>query len=86
MAELKTQPNDASVEAFLNGVADERKRQDCFTILELINPDIGRTVQETLHSLVDAGATPTTPTLVTTTPPPAEALHDPHQRHRYRHD
>ena len=36
MAELKTQPSDDSIEAFLNGVADEKKRQDCFTILELM--------------------------------------------------
>ena len=36
MAELKTKPNDQSVEAFLNSVADDKKRQDCFTILELM--------------------------------------------------
>jgi len=36
MAELKTKPNDQSVEAFINSVADEKKRQDCFTILELM--------------------------------------------------
>ena len=36
MAELKTKLNDASVEAFLNGVADERKRGDAFTILAMM--------------------------------------------------
>ena len=36
MAELKTKPSDQSVEDFLNGVADEKKRQDSFTILELM--------------------------------------------------
>ena len=36
MAELKTKPNDQSVAAFLDGVADERKRQDCYTILDLM--------------------------------------------------
>ena len=36
MAELKTKVNDADVGAFLAGVADERKRQDCFVILELM--------------------------------------------------
>jgi hypothetical protein len=36
MAELKTKPNDRSVEAFLDGVADEKKRQDCYTVLELM--------------------------------------------------
>jgi len=36
MAELKTKLNDASVTEFLNGIADERKRRDCFTVLELM--------------------------------------------------
>ena len=36
MAELKTKPNAQSVEAFLNGVEDEKKRQDSFTILEIM--------------------------------------------------
>lgn len=36
MTELKTKLNDASVEAFLNTVADERKRRDAFTILALM--------------------------------------------------
>ena len=34
--ELKTQVNDASVEGFLNSVADEQKRADCFAILRLL--------------------------------------------------
>ena len=41
MAELKTQKNDASVEAFLNTVADERKRRDCFTLVELMRKATG---------------------------------------------
>ncbi|HRX05077.1 MAG: DUF1801 domain-containing protein [Anaerolineae bacterium] len=41
MAELKTQKNDASVEAFLNTVADERKRRDCFTLLEMMQEATG---------------------------------------------
>ncbi len=36
MAELKTKPNEQSVEAFLNSVEDEKKRRDCFTILEIM--------------------------------------------------
>jgi hypothetical protein len=36
MAELKTKENEASVEDFLNGISDEKKRQDCFTLLELM--------------------------------------------------
>ena len=36
MAELKTKPTDGSVEAFLNRIPDETKRQDAFTVLELM--------------------------------------------------
>ncbi len=36
MAELKTKANEQSVEAFLNSVEDEKKRQDCLTILEIM--------------------------------------------------
>ena len=36
MAQNKTPPNDQDVTAFLNGVTDERKRKDCFTLLELM--------------------------------------------------
>ena len=36
MAELKTKKNDASVEAFLCRVADIKRREDCFTVLELM--------------------------------------------------
>ena len=36
MAELKTRPNDASVEAFLNAIEDEGKRQDAFTLVTLM--------------------------------------------------
>jgi hypothetical protein len=43
MAELKTKRNDASVEAFLNGIADERKRQEAFAILHLMQEVTGET-------------------------------------------
>ena len=36
MAELKTQENDASVADFINGVADDKKRQDCVAVSELM--------------------------------------------------
>ena len=36
MAELKTKENEQSVDAFLDGVADEGKRRDCRTVLELM--------------------------------------------------
>ena len=35
-AELKTKVNDASVTTFLNSVADEQKRNDCFEILKMM--------------------------------------------------
>jgi hypothetical protein len=35
-AEVKTKVNDASVTKFLNGVADEQKRNDCFEILKMM--------------------------------------------------
>jgi hypothetical protein len=36
MAELKTQPHDGSVEAFLESVENERRREDAFTVLDLM--------------------------------------------------
>jgi hypothetical protein len=36
MAEPKTKPNTASVEKFLNGIADEQRRQDSFQLLEIM--------------------------------------------------
>jgi hypothetical protein len=36
MAELKTRPNDQDVEEFLNGIEDEKKREDCSTIVKLM--------------------------------------------------
>ncbi|GAB4577913.1 MAG: hypothetical protein Fur0022_06450 [Anaerolineales bacterium] len=41
MTELKTQKNDASVEAFLNSIEDEKKRQDSYAILELMKEVTG---------------------------------------------
>ena len=41
MASLKTQKNDASVEEYLNSVADDRKRKDSFAILELMRDVTG---------------------------------------------
>lgn len=36
VADIKTKENDASVEAFIAGVPDEQKRQDCYTLLKLM--------------------------------------------------
>lgn len=41
MAELKTKQNDGDVVEFLNGVEDERKRNDSFAILELMRDVTG---------------------------------------------
>jgi len=41
MAQLKTQPNEKNVEDFLNTVENESKREDSFTILELMKQITG---------------------------------------------
>ncbi len=41
MAKAKTQKTDASVEDFLKGVTDEKKREDSFAILELMREVTG---------------------------------------------
>ena len=41
MAEIKTQPTDQSVEAFLNTVDNEKKREDSFAILKLMQEVTG---------------------------------------------
>ena len=55
MAELKTRPNDTSVEEFLNGVADEQKREDCFTIVELMKQATGEEPKMWGDSIVGFG-------------------------------
>lgn len=41
MAELKTKPNDGSVEAFLDAIPDAEKRQDSFALLKLMKEVTG---------------------------------------------
>lgn len=41
MAELQTKENSEDVAGFLDGVADEKRRQDCFTLLELMKKVTG---------------------------------------------
>jgi hypothetical protein len=36
MAELKTKQNDQSVNDFLHSITDEKRRVDCFTILDMM--------------------------------------------------
>lgn len=42
MARQKTQPTDADVEAFLNGVADEQQRTDAFHLLAMMKEITGK--------------------------------------------
>lgn len=55
MVELKTKRNDASVEAFLNGIEDENKRKDSFTILEMMQEVIGAEPQMWGASIIGFG-------------------------------
>lgn len=41
MADLKTQANDRSVQAFLAGVADVRRREDCLTLVQMMQDVTG---------------------------------------------
>ena len=42
MAELKTQPNDADVDAFLESVENDRRRRDAFAMKEIMTRLSGR--------------------------------------------
>ena len=55
-AELKTKVNDASVEGFLNSVADEQKREDCFEILKLMKQVTKETPKMWGSSIVGFGS------------------------------
>lgn len=41
MAEQKTRPDDSDVRAYLQGIEDENKRQDSFTVLEMMRSATG---------------------------------------------
>ena len=41
MAELKTKPTRSSVSAFLRAVGDDRMRQDCLTVLDIMKKATG---------------------------------------------
>jgi hypothetical protein len=56
MGELKTKVNDASVEAFLNGVEDAKKREDSFTILKLMQEITGEAPRMWGDSIVGFGS------------------------------
>jgi hypothetical protein len=56
MAELKTKPTGADVTAFLNGVADEQKRRDCFTLVEIMREATGAEPQMWGDAIVGFGS------------------------------
>jgi len=56
MAELKTKRNKGDVEAFLNSVSDEKKRQDSFTIMELMKQVTGQEPEMWGDSIVGFGS------------------------------
>ena len=56
MAELKTKITDASVEKYLNGISDEKKRQDCFTVLKLMKQTTKKEPQMWGSSMVGFGS------------------------------
>ncbi len=55
MAELKTQQNDQSVDAFLDNVEDEQKRHDCFTLKEIFQQVTGEPPRMWGDSIVGFG-------------------------------
>jgi hypothetical protein len=55
MAEPKTKPTDRDVEDFLNSVQDEKKRQDSFTILRLMEEATGEEPQMWGDSIIGFG-------------------------------
>jgi hypothetical protein len=56
MAALKTTPNDRSVEAFLDSLGDEKKKQDSYRILELMKQVTGEEAQMWGESIVGFGS------------------------------
>ncbi len=55
MAELKTKPNNLSVDDFLNSIEDGKKRQDCYTVLGLMKKLTGEEPKMWGSSMVGFG-------------------------------
>lgn len=55
MSELKTQPTGDSVEVFLNNIANAQRREDCFTVLELMREVTGEEPRMWGDSIVGFG-------------------------------
>jgi hypothetical protein len=56
MAELKTKPTDQDVTAFLDGMADDKKRQDSYVILALMQKVTGEEAKMWGDSMVGFGS------------------------------
>ena len=56
MAENKTTPNDQNVEQFLNAIADERMRNDSFTVVELMKQVTGMEPKMWGNSIIGFGS------------------------------
>lgn len=56
MAELKTRPNDQSVETFLNSIQDDKQRQDSLTILALMQEITGEKPVMWGDSIIEFGS------------------------------
>jgi hypothetical protein len=56
MAEPKTKPTGASVEVFLNKVADETRREDCFAVARMMEESTGSKPQMWGDSIVGFGS------------------------------
>lgn len=56
MSENKTTPNDQSVAQFLDAIPNEQKRQDCYTILELMKQVTGMEPRMWGSSIVGFGS------------------------------
>ena len=56
MAELKTKQTDASVEDFINSVADEQRREDCRTVLKMMEKATGEKAKMWGPSIIGCGS------------------------------
>jgi hypothetical protein len=56
MAEQKTKPTGASVEKFINQVADETRREDCFTVARIMEEITGHKPKMWGPSIVGFGS------------------------------
>jgi hypothetical protein len=55
-SELKTKPNDLDVKEFLNSISAEKRRHDCYTILEMMSQVTGFEPKMWGNSIVGFGS------------------------------